>query len=163
MARRGLPCRAAELPLHDDPPLPRFPFDPMGLPVVEQAGAVVYRKDDKGVRILLVRARRNPEDWIFPKGHVERGESAEEAAVREAEEEAGVTGRVVSALDPPVSFTQDDRRLEVRYFLVEFQGEVKPKERREQAWLPPRDALKRLTHESARSLLARALVRLDAK
>jgi 8-oxo-dGTP pyrophosphatase MutT (NUDIX family) len=120
----------------------------------------VYRNDDNGVRILLVRARRNPEDWIFPKGHVEPGESPREAAVREAEEEAGVTGRVVTALRPPVRFSLEDRRIEVEYFLVEFEREVKPQERRELAWLPPREALKRLTHESARSVLERALRKL---
>jgi 8-oxo-dGTP pyrophosphatase MutT (NUDIX family) len=135
----------------------------MPLPLVIQAGAVVYRRDDHALRILLVRARRNPEDWIFPKGHVEPGESADQAAVREAEEEAGVTGRVITDLPPPVRFGLEDRRIEVAYFLVEFEREIKPKERREQAWLPPRQALKRLTHESAREVLERALARLAAK
>ena len=135
----------------------------MPLPLVVQAGAVVCRKDDRGLRILLVRARRNPEDWIFPKGHIEPGESAEETAVREAEEEAGVTGRVVAALRPAVRFTLDDRRVEVEYFLVEFDHEVKPTERREQAWLAPREALKRLTHDSTREVLERALGKLGSK
>jgi 8-oxo-dGTP pyrophosphatase MutT (NUDIX family) len=135
----------------------------MRLPIVEQAGAVVYRRDDSGVRILLVRARRNPEDWIFPKGHVEAGESADETAVREAEEEAGVTGRVVLGLPPPVTFTLEDRRVQVEYFLVEFEREVKAKERREQAWLPPADAIKRLTHESAKAVLERALPKMKAR
>jgi 8-oxo-dGTP pyrophosphatase MutT (NUDIX family) len=135
----------------------------MGPAVVEQAGAVVYRRDDSGLRILLVRARKNPADWIFPKGHVERDETSDEAAVREAEEEAGVTGRIVSIVAPPVTFTQGDRLVQVDYFLVEYQGEVKSKERREQVWLPPPEALVRLTHESARTVLARALERLGAR
>ena len=135
----------------------------MRLPIVEQAGAVVYRRDDSGPRILLVRARRNPEDWIFPKGHVDPGETAEEAAVREAEEEAGVTGRVVSALPPAVSFTLDDRRVRVEYFLVEFARPAKATERREQAWLSPSDAMKRLTHDSARTVLERALPKIKAR
>ena len=135
----------------------------MGLPIVQQAGAVVYRGDGNGLRVLLVRARRNPEDWIFPKGHVERNESAAGAAVREAEEEAGVTGRVISSMDPPVRFVQGDRRVDVTYFLVEFEREVKAAEKRDQAWLTPREALKRLTHDSARAVLERALLRLNAR
>ena len=123
---------------------------------------MVYRRDKGGLRILLVRARRNPEDWIFPKGHLEPPESAAAAAVREAEEEAGVTGRVVSTLQPLVTFAQDDRRVQVEYFLVEFTGEVKPKERREQLWLSPAKALERLTHDSARTVLAHALETLGA-
>src|SRR5688572_19007939 len=125
------------------------------LPVVAQAGAVVYREDRRGLRILLVRARRNPEDWIFPKGHIEANETAARAAVREAAEEAGVAGRMVAALRPLVTFTQDDRRIEVEYFLVEFEREVPGSEQREQLWLPPPDAVARLTHESARAVLER--------
>lgn len=124
---------------------------------LEQAGAVVYRRDGASLRILLVRARRNPTDWIFPKGHIEDDESAAQAAVREAEEEAGVTGRVVSGLAPTVTFQQGDRDVRVHYFLVEFTGDVKSKERRELVWLPPPEALIRLTHDSARVLLEHAL------
>jgi 8-oxo-dGTP pyrophosphatase MutT (NUDIX family) len=129
---------------------------------VEQAGAVVFRRDgaESPLRILIVRARKNPDDWIFPKGHIENGESPAEAAVREAEEEAGVTGRVVAALFPAVTFSQGDRTVRVHYFLVEFTGEVKARERREQAWLPPPEALVRLTYASAQSLLEGALEKL---
>src|SRR3712207_4662644 len=127
----------------------------MGSAPVQQAGAVVYRRDGAGLRILLVRARRNPTDWIFPKGHIEGDESPHEAAVREAEEEAGVSGRFVSEIPPPVEFAQGERRIEVRYFLVEYSREVKAKERREQVWLPPPEALVRLTHDSAKEVLER--------
>lgn len=127
---------------------------------VEQAGAVVYRRDGATPRILLVRARKNPAEWIFPKGHIEDGESAAQAAVREAEEEAGVTGRVAAALFPALTFAQGERTVRVHYFLVEFAGEVKSKERRELVWLPPPEALVRLTHASAQSLLEGALEKL---
>ena len=128
----------------------------------EQAGAVVFRRDGAGLRILLVRGRRNPTDWIFPKGHIEEGETAGETALREAEEEAGVTGRVMSSLAPLLTFRQGERQVRVHYFLVEYSGEVKPKEQRELAWLPPPEALVRLTHESAKTLLQHALPQLRA-
>jgi 8-oxo-dGTP pyrophosphatase MutT (NUDIX family) len=134
----------------------------MGLPVVAQAGAIVYRGGRGGLRFLLVRARKNPDDWIFPKGHVEANETADQAALREAAEEAGVEGRILAALPPPVTFSQGDRRIEVEYFLVEFDGRVEASERREQLWLPPPEALVRLTHTSARDVLERALKTLRA-
>ena len=128
----------------------------------EQAGAVVYRRDGAGLRILLVRGRKNPSDWIFPKGHIEEGETAGQTAVREAEEEAGVTGRVISSVAPLLTFRQGDHQVRVHYFLVEYSGEVKPKEQRELVWLPPPEALVRLTHESAKTLLQHALPQLRA-
>lgn len=129
---------------------------------VEQAGAVVYRRGADGFRILVVRARRNPGDWIFPKGHIEADETAADAAVREAQEEAGVTGRVVAELQPPSTFEAGGRRFRVHYFLVEFTGLHPTDEQREIAWLPPPAARERLTHESARALLAAALETLPS-
>ncbi len=49
------------------------------------AGGVVFRADGP---VLLLRHREGT--WVFPKGHVDPGENALEAAIREVEEEAGV-------------------------------------------------------------------------
>jgi 8-oxo-dGTP pyrophosphatase MutT (NUDIX family) len=51
------------------------------------AGAVVFRRSERGVRLLLLRAYQN---WDFPKGMVEPGESELDAARREVEEETGL-------------------------------------------------------------------------
>ncbi len=57
------------------------------------AGGVVFRIDHGQALYLLIRdSYRN---WGFPKGHVEVGEAAEAAAVREVGEEAGLSGLVV--------------------------------------------------------------------
>lgn len=124
---------------------------------VEQAGAVVYRRGADGFRVLIVRARRNPSDWIFPKGHIEENETAAQAAVREAEEEAGVTGRVVAPLWPALTFESGGRQLRVQYFLIEFTGTRESKEQREIAWLPPSGAREQLTHATTQALLTTAL------
>jgi 8-oxo-dGTP pyrophosphatase MutT (NUDIX family) len=58
-----------------------------------RAAAVCYRRTPDGVEFLLVRTRSRF-GWTFPKGHLERGESPMQAAVREAKEEAGASGRV---------------------------------------------------------------------
>jgi 8-oxo-dGTP pyrophosphatase MutT (NUDIX family) len=57
------------------------------------AGAVVFRRTERGVRLLVLRAYRN---WDFPKGRIEPGESELEAAKREVAEETGL-----AALDFP--------------------------------------------------------------
>lgn len=60
--------------------------------IVEQAGAVVYTVRDGIILILSVRSKKNPSQRIFPKGHIEEGESDTDAAERELFEEAGVRG-----------------------------------------------------------------------
>ena len=52
------------------------------------AGGVVFRFEEGTPLFLLIRD--SYANWGFPKGHVERGESAEDAALREVREEAGL-------------------------------------------------------------------------
>ena len=52
------------------------------------AGAVVFRRGERGVRLLLLRAFKN---WDFPKGLVEAGEEQLACAKREVEEETGLS------------------------------------------------------------------------
>jgi 8-oxo-dGTP pyrophosphatase MutT (NUDIX family) len=51
------------------------------------AGAVIFRRSDRGIRLLVLRAYRN---WDFPKGMIEPGEDALAAARREVKEETGL-------------------------------------------------------------------------
>jgi 8-oxo-dGTP pyrophosphatase MutT (NUDIX family) len=44
------------------------------MPLIHQAGSIVVRLDRKEPQVLLVTAKRNPKNWIFPKGHIEKGE-----------------------------------------------------------------------------------------
>ena len=60
---------------------------------VEAAGAVVWRSVDDRLEVLLVHRDRY-DDWTFPKGKLDPGESAPVAAVREVEEETGVKIRL---------------------------------------------------------------------
>ena len=51
------------------------------------AGAVVFRRTERGVRLLVLRAYKN---WDFPKGLIEPGETELDAARRETAEETGL-------------------------------------------------------------------------
>lgn len=53
------------------------------------AGAVIFRRSERGIRLLLLRAYKN---WDFPKGLIEPGEDALAAARREVLEETGLAG-----------------------------------------------------------------------
>ena len=52
------------------------------------AGAVVFRRTERGLRLLVLRAYKN---WDFPKGMIEPGETEFDAARRECTEETGIT------------------------------------------------------------------------
>ena len=56
-------------------------------PASRAAGAVVFRRGERGIRLLILRAYKN---WDFPKGMVEPGEEALAAARREVAEETGL-------------------------------------------------------------------------
>jgi len=56
-------------------------------PASRAAGAVVFRRSDRGIRLLLLRAYKN---WDFPKGLLEPGENELDAAKREVREETGL-------------------------------------------------------------------------
>ena len=53
------------------------------------AGGVVYRKTDEGIKFALILDTNS--QWTFPKGHIEKGEKPDAAAVREIEEEIGLS------------------------------------------------------------------------
>src|SRR5688572_17413925 len=55
------------------------------------AGAVVFRRTEHGVRLLVLRAYRNSD---FPKGMIEPGETELDAAKRECTEETGLSDLV---------------------------------------------------------------------
>ena len=82
---------------------------------VEQAGGIVFRRTGDRLEILLVRSKKNPTIWVFPKGHIERDETPEAAALREAGEEAGIDGDVLRAIGRPLEFTSGDEPVRVQY------------------------------------------------
>jgi 8-oxo-dGTP pyrophosphatase MutT (NUDIX family) len=132
------------------------------LGAVAQAGGVVFRVDgprDGAISVLLVSSKKEPGHWIFPKGHVERGETALEAAVRETEEEAGVVGTLLGPVGA-LEFGWRGKRYLVEYFLIRATSETPRTDGRTKVWLPFDDAVERLTYPDTRQLLRDAHPRM---
>jgi 8-oxo-dGTP diphosphatase len=111
---------------------------------VEAAGGVVVRDGE----VALVHRPRY-DDWTLPKGKLDPGESFEEAAVREVEEETGLRGRLVREL-PAAEYEVSGRPKVVRYWLmdVEHEGPFVPNDETDQLrWLAPDEALRLLTYD----------------
>jgi bis(5'-nucleosidyl)-tetraphosphatase len=113
----------------------------------------VIRKNGKRRSVLLVRAKRDPTVWIFPKGHIEEGESAADAALRETREEAGVKGELVKAIGEPLEFDNGRYEVTVQYFLIRPKSESAETDGREKRWFKVDDALELLQFNGARRLL----------
>ena len=74
-------------------------LDAQELPVVREysAGGLVF--DDRGrVAIIARHSRRGHLEWCLPKGHIEKGETPQQTAVREVHEETGILGEVVDSI-----------------------------------------------------------------
>ena len=100
-----------------------------GLPTVEEtsAGGLVVDLAGRPARAAII-ARMNRAgrvEWCLPKGHLEAGETPEQAAVREIEEETGIRGRILDALGTiDYWFSVEGRRIHklVHHFLLEATG-----------------------------------------
>ena len=129
---------------------------------VQQAGGIVFRRNRAGISILLVRAKRDPSAWIFPKGHIEPGETARATAVRETREEAGVQGEAMGEIGDPQEFEWAGRWYRVQYFLIQMTSESDETDGREKAWFSFDEALDRISFTSARDLLRQARTKIEA-
>jgi 8-oxo-dGTP pyrophosphatase MutT (NUDIX family) len=120
--------------------------------MVKAAGGVVER----GGEVLLVH-RPQYDDWSFPKGKLEAGETWETAALREVEEETGLRCELLGELGRTHYLVAKGSK-EVRYFRMSCAGEARAQnEVDEVRWLQVAEAREVLTHERDRALLDRLL------
>jgi 8-oxo-dGTP pyrophosphatase MutT (NUDIX family) len=120
------------------------------------AGGVVYRLERGVAHFLLVTARHRPDEWLFPKGHIEGGETPEQAAAREVQEEAGVTAAVIAPLEDVRLHLSGVDQL-IRFFLMEARETGIPGEGRHAVWLDADAASDRLTFSESRESLRKAV------
>jgi 8-oxo-dGTP pyrophosphatase MutT (NUDIX family) len=87
--------------------------------IVRAGGGVVWRHGPGGLEVLLIHRPRY-DDWSFPKGKVDGGESDEEAALREVEEEVGLRLLPGPELQSARYRDSNGRRKIVRYWAMEL-------------------------------------------
>ena len=126
------------------------------------AGGVVYRVEDGRALFLLIRdSYRN---WGFPKGHLEKGELPEAAALREVSEETGLTDLVVrselATIDWHFRFRGKLIHKICHFFLMESENAATSPQREEGItackWVPIDEALALISYANAREVLQRA-------
>lgn len=110
-------------------------------PRVSVAGALVYRINGTTIEFLVQKSKKRPDVWLFPKGHVEFGETNEEAALRELIEESGVSGKNIGFLHEFTVETENEIQ-RITFYLFQFSGIVgEPEKGRDPKWLDAPSAI----------------------
>jgi 8-oxo-dGTP diphosphatase len=115
---------------------------------VQAAGGVVVRNGQ-----VAVVHRPRYDDWSLPKGKLDPGESFEEAALREVEEETGLRCRLVREL-PAVRYEVRGHPKLVRYWAMEVVDETRfePNDEVDEVrWLEPDEAIALLSYDRDRA------------
>jgi len=133
-------------------------------------GGVVVRTIQGRPHVAVIRPRGKDRVWALPKGKIDPGESAAEAAVREAHEETGIEGRLVEKLGHvrDVYMWNGERIFKVVSFFLLRAGrgrigeidEAMRVEVDEARWLPLDEATRVLTYSGEREMATKALERL---
>lgn len=127
------------------------------------AGGIVLRlAQDGNVEVLITQHSKN-KHWGFPKGHIETGQTAKEAAIREVREEGGVQAEIIEKVgDNKYFYTMDgEKRFKiVVIFLMKYlSGDPKDHdfEVSEAKWCTPEEALSTLSFPADKTLLKKAV------
>ncbi len=122
--------------------------------VIESAGGLVWRRSERGPELAAIFLRRH-HNWTLPKGHLEAGETWQEAAVREVREETGCEVSLGSFAGAVAYEVQGVPKV-VLFWNMRLEGEChfEPSDEvAEMAWMSIPEALEKLGRESERRLL----------
>ena len=130
---------------------------------VRAAGGVPWRRTDGGLEVLVIHRSRY-DDWSFPKGKLDPGETWEQAAVREVWEETGLVTVLGDELGSTEYRDRHGREKQVRYWSMAVAADAgfEPgDEVSERRWVGAADSASLLTYDRDRDLLGRFVHLLD--
>ncbi len=134
------------------------------------AGGVVYRRSDDGVEVVIC-GRREDGVWGLPKGTPEDGETLEQTARREVQEETGLAVAIEHPLGTiQYEFNRPEEAVRYHktvhhYLMHPTGGDVRQHDREYDRvrWVPAGEALRLLTFRNEKAVVRRALERLETK
>jgi 8-oxo-dGTP diphosphatase len=132
------------------------PIAPADPPVIKAAGGILQRSTPRGDEVMVVYRKRH-QDWTLPRGKVKDGESFQEAAMREVQDETGCSCRIGNYLGT-ISYSDNGVPKVVLFWkmmLVEDKGARNSDEIGEALWLQVPTAIERLSHAQEKALLSR--------
>ncbi|MBX3169899.1 MAG: NUDIX domain-containing protein [Candidatus Eremiobacteraeota bacterium] len=125
-----------------------------------QAGVIPFRHRDGDLEVLLISSRSSG-DWIVPKGMIDPGLTPQQAALQEAEEEAGVRGR----LSELIGYVET-AKARIAVYPLEVESELEAyleKGMRRRRWFRAKEAAEKVRDRDLGSLIRhlRRLARLQ--
>jgi 8-oxo-dGTP diphosphatase len=129
----------------------------MAIKRVFSAGGIVIKTEDSKPSVLVTQHSKH-KGWDFPKGHIEEGESAEIAALREVVEETGVKAEIVEKVGQTEYFYfENGERIfkTVVYFLMKYTGDGEATTADEvsaMVWLAPDEVEAKLSFKDTKEL-----------
>ena len=129
------------------------------------AGGVAFRKQDGQVDVALISVGAD-DRWQLPKGLVDKGESTEDAALREVREEAGIDTEIVTRIDKVeywYLWKENDQRIRyhkfVYFYLLRYKaGDVRDHDHEvnDARWVNIDDAIKMLAFDNEKKIMEMA-------
>ena len=121
--------------------------------MIRAAGALLWQGPPER-RLIAVVHRNRYDDWTLPKGKLKKGESWQEAALREIKEETGYDARILGFAGA-VAYEVKGRPKIVRYWHMVAEGEPSPLENEvdELVWLTVEEAIARVQYPLEKALL----------
>ncbi|MCX7727707.1 MAG: NUDIX domain-containing protein [Chitinispirillaceae bacterium] len=124
---------------------------------IQEAGAIVLKMEKEEPEVLLILSKKEPKVRIFPKGHLQEGESLADAASRELLEETGIKGKFIREVGS-VEYVFRSCFYHVTYFLFHYLEKVDMGEDgRDPRWFFWQDAINLLSFKELRELLKKVI------
>ncbi|MCG2676903.1 NUDIX domain-containing protein [bacterium] len=127
------------------------------------AGGIVIKREKSKIKVLLIKDGYGK--WTWPKGNIDKGESSEDAALRETNEETGLKKlRIIEEIDRINYFYRLHGTLiykTVYLFLMAAKGREKFKiqtsEIQDAKWFIPEEALETVAYKGSKEILKKAI------
>jgi phosphohistidine phosphatase len=130
-----------------------------------QAGVIPFRRKKEAIEVCLIR-NKGRKKWKIPKGFVGPGETSQQAALKEAWEEAGLKGRLIGDTIGSYEYDKWGLELTVTVYLMEVSDVEEDWEEsrfRERRWSTVDTAFDMLKKHPVRPLLDIAATRIERR